>query len=150
MSNISKLRLAVRRRRLTEDLARGIEPVSSSDHALRAAELTSPKSRKQLAKSYSRTLDEAHRRPPVSRMVIMKRGAVLEAEDAINSMIERLRSPDPVTPQGMAMADQILTASEWSPLYNYAEPGTLRRQVVITTEALDSEPPIERELAVAA
>ena len=72
---------------------------------------------------------------------------MLEAEDAIQAMIERLRSPEPVTVKGMALAERIITDGLSSPLYGRAEPGTLRRLVLVATAELDLTPV---ELPVAA
>ena len=85
-----------------------------------------------------RTIDEAHR-PPLarSRAVIIRRGAVLEAEDAITTMIARLSSAKPVRAQGMAMAERILTNADGSPLYNPAEPGALQREITVATVAME-------------
>ena len=49
-----------------------------------------------------------------------------------------------------AIAHRILTNADGSPLYNAAEPGALRRQVLAATEALDTAPKAEIELAIAA
>jgi hypothetical protein len=72
---------------------------------------------------------------------------VLDAEDAIQATIERLRSPEPVAVKGMALAERIITDGLSSPLYARAEPGTLRRLVLVATAEPDP-PPVE--LAVAA
>jgi hypothetical protein len=58
-----------------------------------------------------------------SRIVIIHRAAVLEAEDAIAAMIDRLTSPEPVRSEGMAIAEQILTNADRSPLITTASPG---------------------------
>jgi hypothetical protein len=72
-------------------------------------------------------------------VVIIERRAVLDAEAEMTALIERLSNEDPVTIQGMAMAERIVTDSESSPLYNAAEPGTLRRRVLVATAALEPE-----------
>jgi hypothetical protein len=91
-----------------------------------------------LARALRRTIAEA-RKPSMtrSRVTIVPRSAVLDAEAAISALIELLRSPEPVTAEGMAMVEQLLTDSDSSPLYNPAEPGTLRRRVLAVTGALD-------------
>lgn len=80
-------------------------------------------------------------------MVIIRRGAVLEAQDAINTMIARLRAPDPVAAKGMAIAERIVSDGASSPLYTGAEPGALRRQVLVATAELEPE---SDELPIAA
>ena len=132
-----RVRTVLYRGELTRALAEGADPTESHEFALRAEQLTSARSRRSLARAMRRTLDEAHR-PPVarSRVVIIRRGAVLGAEDAIRSMIARLESPEPVRAQGMAMAERILTNADCSPLYNPAEPGALEWEISAATAAM--------------
>ena len=111
--------------------------MSSDALALRAGQLTSKRNRRSLARAMRRTIDEAHKPPMArSRVVIIRRGAVLEAEDAIKAMIARLRSPQPLQAKGLAIAERILTNADHSPLYNRSEPGALRRQISLATAAM--------------
>ncbi len=134
--------MALQRSELTRVLAEGADPAASPQLALRAEQLTSTRNRRVLARAMRRTIDEAHR-PPLarSRVVIIRRGAVLDAEGAIRTMIARLTSPHPVQAQGMAMAERILTNADASPLYNPAERGTLERQIAAATATMD---PVDR------
>ena len=133
----ARVRAALHRDDLTRALAEGVDPTSSDELALRAGQLTSQRNRRSLARAMRRTIDEAHR-PPLarSRMVIIRRGAVLEAEDAMRTMIARLDSSQPLRAEGMAIAQRILTNAERSPLYNRAEPGALRREISVATAAM--------------
>ena len=81
-------------------------------------------------------------------MVIIRRGEVLNAESAIAAMIERLESSEPVRPEGMAIAERLLTNAERSPLYNPAEPGTLRQLVLAATAAMGPGPAQSHEFAI--
>jgi hypothetical protein len=150
-SLVLRMRVAAGRDRLTRELAEGVDRGSSPERALRAAQLTSHRRRKQLARTLRGIISEAHH-PPLtrSRVVIINRAAVLDAEDAINAMIARLSYAEPVRAEGMAIAERMLTNAERSPLYNSAEPGALRHLVFEAIEALDSAPGAERELALAA
>jgi hypothetical protein len=125
-----RVRTALYRGELTRALAEGAHPTESHEFALRAGQLTSARSRRSLARAMRRALDEAHR-PPLarSRAVIIQRGAVLGAEDAIRSMIDQLESAEPLQAQGLAMAERILTNADGSPLYNRAEPGALEWEI---------------------
>ena len=138
-----KLRMAVaaRRNALTQELAAGANPASTPERALRASQLTSDRRRRQLIRTLNRTLAEAQR-PSVTRslVTIVNRRAVLDAESAIQAMIERLRSPEPVTVTGMALVELIITDGVASPLYGRTEPGTLRRNVLVATAELDPTP----------
>jgi hypothetical protein len=146
-----RMRTALQRAELTRALAEGADPNARPELALRAAQLTSERSRRVLARSLRRTIAEAHE-PALtrSRVVIIRRSAVLDAEGAINAMIERLGSSEPVRAEGMAIAERILTNAELSPLYNSSEPGTLRRVVGVATAAMDPEPSQSHEFPIAA
>jgi len=132
-----RIRVAVKRDELTRELAEGADPDASPELALRAAQLSSARSRKQLARTLLRTLADAHRPPMTrSRVVIIRRDAVLEAEGELSAMRERLAGSEPVRAEGMAIAEQIITRAESSPLYNRAERGALGRLLVAATEAM--------------
>jgi hypothetical protein len=150
-SIVLRMRVGVNRSALTRELAEGADPSSSPEHALRARQLSSDRSRRQLARTLRRTIAEA-RKPQMtrSRVVIIRRGAVLEAEDALELMIARLGSSEPVCAKGMAIAMQIVTDTDRSPLYNPAEPGTLQRLVVVATTAMDRGDSSAHEFAIAA
>ena len=146
-----RIRTALQRTELTRALAEGADPGTRAELALRAAQLTSDCSRRTLARTLRRTIAEAHR-PALtrSRVVIISRAAVLDAEGAINAMIERLGSSQPVRAEGMAIGERILTDAERSPLYNSSEPGTLRRVIAVATAALDPAPARSHEFPIAA
>jgi hypothetical protein len=83
-------------------------------------------------------------------MVLIQRAAVIDAESAINAMVERLRSPEPVQAQGMALAERILTNADGSPLYNASEPGTLHDEMRGAAAALEADAPQSHQLSIAA
>jgi hypothetical protein len=147
----SRVRTAVHREKLTRALAEGAESSASRELELRARQLTSERNRRTLARSLRRTLAEA-RRPALTRarVVIIERAAVLDAEAAIAEMIERLRNPDPVRAEGMALLERILTHADSSPLYNKSEPGALRRMIGVATSALDVDPSRSHEFGLGA
>jgi hypothetical protein len=145
------MRVAASRTRLTRALAEGADPGSSPELAVRAAQLTSGRARKRLVRTLRHTISEAqHPKPIRYRVVIINRAAALDAADAINAMIERLSYAEPARAQGLAIAEQMLTNVDHSPLYNSAAPGALRQLVLEATEALDQAPHAEPELAIAA
>jgi hypothetical protein len=150
-SLVLRMRVAASRDRFTRELAQGAEPGSSPERGLRAAQLTSDRRRKQLARTLRRTISEAHERGLAqSRVIIINRAQVIDAEDAINAMVARLGDAEPVRAEGMAIAERVLTNADSSPLYSSAEPGALRRQVLVATEALDTAPRAGVELPIAA
>ena len=135
-----RLRVGTHRHHLTVALAQGADPTSSPELALRAAQLTGEASRRRLAKTLQRTMADAHQ-PSVPRIgtVPVRRRAVVDAGPAIDQLVARLRSADPVSPEGMAMVERLIVDGAWSPLYNAAEPGTLRRVVTVATGALEPD-----------
>lgn len=136
-----RMRTAVHRAELTRALAEGADPDTSSELALRAQRLNSPRNRRALARSLRRTLAEAQK-PALTRvrLSIIDRRAVLEAEGEITEMIERLNGPGPVRAQGMALLERLLTNADRSPLYNSAGRGALQRAIRVAGGALDAHP----------
>jgi hypothetical protein len=146
-----RLRAAVGRRALTRALSEGADPATSPELSVRAAQLTSKRNRTQLARALRRTIDEAHR-PALtrSRVVIIRRAAVVDAEDALTVLIDRIGGSEPVRAEGMAITERILTDADSSPLYNRAEPGALRRLVRVATAAMGTRDPATHEFPIAA
>ncbi len=143
--------VATSRGRLTRELAEGADSGSSPQLALRAEQLTGNRHRKQLTSTLRRVISEAHdRRPAPARVVIINRAAVLDAEDAIDALIARLSYAEPLRAEGMAIAERMLSNADGSPLYNPAEPGSLRRLVRVATEALDPTPRAQAAVPIAA
>lgn len=62
---------------------------------------------------------------------------MLDAEPAIDLLVKRLHSPVPVTAEGAALVDRMLSDGAWSPMYSPAGPGALRWCVVVATAALE-------------
>jgi hypothetical protein len=148
-SLLLRARVGLHHGELTRALAEGADPSSRPELALRAAQLTGKRSRRTLARTLRRTIAEAHQ-PAMTRAraVIIRRGEVLDAEPAITAMIKRLESSEPVLPEGMAMAERLLTNADHSPLYNPAEPGTLRQLVLAATAAMGPGPAQSHEFAI--
>ncbi len=136
---------AVRRTALTRALAHGALPSESEALMLRAAQLTSDHRRRSLARALRRTITQAHK-PPLgrTRLNLIRRTAVFEAQDAIGLLAKRVTSPTPVRAEGMAMAELILNNAERSPLYNFSQPGALRRRIRLATAAMDDAPASSR------
>jgi hypothetical protein len=147
----TRLRTAVHRAALTCALAEGADPAGTDELALRARQLTGKRTRRMLARTLRRTVAEA-RRPARTRSAvpIIDRGAVLEAEAAIEEMVERLLAPQSVQAQGMALLERIVTNADGiSPLYVGSARGELRRVVTSATAALDARPTHSHEFPLA-
>jgi hypothetical protein len=143
-----RMRVAIHRDVLTRELAAGAPPELSPELGLPAAQLVSPRARRQVARTWRGTVKEAHQ-PPMTRAYfsIIRRNAVINAEDAINAVVARLTSRQPVAAEGMARLHRLMTDGMDSPLYSPAEPGALRRQIVLATQAMDPQQPDELALA---
>jgi hypothetical protein len=90
-----------------------------------------------LARSLRRTVHEAlHPLPRRALFGLTRRGAIIDAQDAIDVLVKRLRSPEPVAPEGVALVERMLSDGAWSPLYSNGPAGGLRRLVVMATAAL--------------
>jgi len=143
-----RIRVTVKRDALTRELAAGAPTGLSPELGRRAAQLVSPRQRRQFARTWRATIKEVHK-PPMTRgyYSLIRRGAVIAAEDAIDALIVRLNSSQPVAAQGMAMLYRVMTDGLESPLYAPAEREALRRQIIAATEAMDVARP---ELPLAA
>jgi hypothetical protein len=133
-----RAQVAAQRRSLTRELSEGANPASSPQLELRAQQLISDHNRRALARSLRRAVHEA--RHPARRRValeLVRRGAVMDAADAIDVLVKRLHGPEPVAPEGAALVERMLSDGAWSPLYSTAPGGALRRLVVLATAALE-------------
>lgn len=81
--------------------------------------------------------DAYHPTPSRFPVGLIRRGAVIDAEHAIDLLVKRLRSPVPITAEGAAMVERMLSDGGWSPMYSPAGPGALRWLVVVATAALE-------------
>jgi len=150
-SALLRLRTTLRRRELTRLLALGADPRAQPELSLRAAQLTGQRNRRILARALRRTLIEA-RNPALTRarVVIIRRREVLDAQDAITAMIDRLLSALPVHAQGVAIAERMVMNADRSPLYNDREPGDLRRLLRAAMAAMDGGSTGSHEFRIAA
>jgi hypothetical protein len=124
----TRIHEATKRAAFTCALAAGADPLTRPELAPRAAQLISRRERATMARSLHRTLRDAHAsRATLGGPALIRRGAVRHAEDVITAVISRLEGPHPVSPQGMARIQRLLTNADSSPLYNDAAPGALRR-----------------------
>lgn len=133
-----RLRVAARRDDLDLALAGGADPTASEDLALRAARLVRERNRRGLARCLRLTIWEAE--AGVSALRVSPRpvcrAAVLTDRDALLSLTERLESPRPAGPEGVAIAERLLNDLR-SPLFVWAEPGTIRRLARLAAAAMD-------------
>jgi hypothetical protein len=134
-SRMMRLRMRLRRGRLDRELLSGSEPNRDPLILGRARQLTDRAARADLAGLFQRVLDFANE--PESRLrgaVTIQRGSVRAAAPDIEHLIEVLRGPEPVSPQGVLMAHRLLTDGT-GPLYR--DYGDERRLVFMARRIRD-------------
>jgi hypothetical protein len=146
-----RIRTALHRSELTRALSAGADAAARPELELRAAQLTSSRNRKALARTLRRTVAEAHKPAATrARVVIIERAAVLDAEDAFAAMIGRLCAPAPVRAEGMAILERMLRNADRSPLYTPGEKGALGRLIRTAIAAMEPRPALFDEIPIAA
>jgi hypothetical protein len=124
---------------LDRQLATATTPETSPLLAVRATAIVRPATRNEFARSLQRALRRAaapgpHR--PVALCASARRN-LLNAADDLRRLIDRLRSPCPVSAQGMAMVHILLTDGA-GPLYYPADANELPASVHEAIKALDA------------
>ncbi len=133
-----RAQVAAQRWSLTRELSEGADPASSPALTLRAEQLTADHTRRALARSLRHIVHEArHPAPRRYTFGLVRRAAVIDATDAIDVLVKRLRSPEPIAAEGAALTERMLSDGGWSPLYGAAPGGALRRLVVLASAALE-------------
>ncbi|WP_231992064.1 hypothetical protein [Mycobacterium sp. ACS4331] len=96
--------------RFDETLAFGCTVAPGTALSLHAARLTSDRERCVVVRTLRRVSVQARQSRPVqSATVAVHRANVIAAEDAIDAVVQRLRSPLPVSAMGMARLRRLLT-----------------------------------------
>jgi hypothetical protein len=109
------LAVAFHRLTLDRELAAGIDPNSSPELRLRAAQLARARNRRRLAAGVERLLADSRRSGSLSS-AIRPRVNVMRFEAVLEALQRRLRSNERLSPQGLAMLRRLLT-DMGSPLY---------------------------------
>jgi hypothetical protein len=139
-----RLRVALERDALDRALAGGAQATASSELAFRAARLMRERNCRGLARCLRLTVWEAEAGVSASRVTPrpVRRAEVLSARDALLSLAERLESAPPESPEGVAITERLLNDLR-SPVFAWAEPGTVRRLAHLAVAAMD--PPLPRQ-----
>jgi hypothetical protein len=112
-----RIKVFFARARLDRELASGLAPDETVEHALRAAQLLSARNRLGLAASIEHVLQAAEEPPRAySAAVPLRRREVLEARPGLLQLAQRLRSGEPVNVRGVVEARELLLDGG-SPLY---------------------------------
>ena len=122
---------------LDRQLAAGASPGVSSLLAIRSQRLTSRRFRARVADGLSRSIRDAETRTlGFSAAVRPHRREVIAAHTVLATLDRRLRGPQPVSAQGVALLESLLTDGT-SPLYQPSEPGALGSRLRAAAAALE-------------
>jgi hypothetical protein len=142
-----RLRTRRRRNRLDEQLADGVDPTTSAELRLRAAQLDSPAERTRIANALVDALGKA-RQPNLGAFrheVIQRHGAIDNSAGDLSALALRLRDDRPVDVRGAALAS-LLVGHKASPLRR-GDGQHLQQAIHTTLAALDGGQPAMAEVA---
>lgn len=126
--------------RLDRRLAAGADPQSSAALAARAARVTDERFRARVADGLAAAIDRAsNERSAFSAAIPVQWAQVQNARAELTELIDELRAPWPVRPQGVAMARRLLLDGG-GPLYAPAPSGTLRSAAWTALDRLSDGP----------
>jgi len=134
------MRLWLTRGRLDQRIVTGCPWDSRAATALRARQLSDPRTRQRLARSLRGIVAYAGRVEgrPLFSAVVIDRAAVRADREAILGLAE---AEDPVNPRGIVLARRLLTDGIDSPLYNRRCGRTVAAAVWEISDALDDDDP---------
>jgi hypothetical protein len=140
-----RLAVSLHGARLDREIAAGASPDVTAELALRAQALVRMSVRHDLAKSVQRIVDSSTRPTASGRpSVPLCPDRVAEARDELHNLIEQLRTPGPVTAQGVARA-RVLLSDGSGPLYHRGSPDNLRARVHQAVDALNPHRRLDEE-----
>jgi hypothetical protein len=117
-------------------IAAGADALTDPVLVRRSARLLRRRERRTLAAAVERILWSSRRaRPELTAAIPIDRRAVRDASLALAAVAARLRSPEPVTPQGMVLLRRLLTDGT-GPLYRSRRRGELGHRVREVAAAL--------------
>jgi hypothetical protein len=139
-----RLKVFVARGRLDRQIAGGRPCESSAALALRARQLTDPRTRRRIAQDLRGIVDYVHRHRSrrVISAVVIEPGAVRSGRRAILELARRLEGTAPVSPGGVVRAGALLTDG-CSPLFNPHCERTVAQAVSEVHDALEGLPVLE-------
>jgi hypothetical protein len=140
-----RIQSRLHRGRLDRELIAGAEPNLDPLRHERACQLVGEEWRRRCAASLERLLAEADSPPrPFNPKVPIARAAIRDSRCRLDTLVERLRGPAYVSPQGVAMIT-VLLADGAGPLYGSApsHPEVLVRALEDTLHAIDNGPVLD-------
>lgn len=144
--NATTIRTFLHRHRLDRELARGGDPNATALRRERCRQLLSNRIRHQLAESLERLLADAERPAATfSSRVPVARAAIRDSRWDIEWVVERLKAPAYISPQGVAMVS-VMLCDGTSPLFTPdPSPRRLRWSLAAVSEAIDHGPIVVTE-----
>jgi len=123
---------------LDRRLAAGEDPRADDALALRARRLTTARGRRHVADGLAGVLRSAGNGRPVFTAAVRSRsGELLEVDAVIATIERRLRAPEPVAAQGVAIVRSLLTDGN-GPLYRDSDPDALGSRLRAAAAALNA------------
>lgn len=138
-----RLRFRVWRQRIRLDkaLAEGVDPAHDPALGLRARQLTDLSTRLAVARTIGNLLDAAQEPPDAwgrnGARPPLQREAIIGSRDDLLALSNRLRRPQSIPPQAVALATCLVWDSG-SPLYGYEADAGASRVIRTVVEALDT------------
>ena len=124
---IQPARVWLRKSSLDRRIAQGADPHESPELARRAQQLSSARCRTGLAAGLKRMVEAAEEPPAVlTSQVPLNRRAILTERELFLELADDLRSPDSLSPRGVALVERLLTDS-YSPCFASSREGELRQ-----------------------
>lgn len=128
---------------LDRQLAAGASPAATALLATRSQRLTSRRLRERVAAGLTRAVRDAEATTHgFSAAIRPDPREVMAARTVLATLDRRLRAPEPVSAQGVALLESLLTDGT-SPLYGPSEPGALGSRLRAAAAAL--EPPTRHD-----
>jgi hypothetical protein len=125
---------------LDQHLSAGANPGATALLAIRSRRLTSRRSRRRIAAGLTRVVRDADATTRGFTAAIRPDPReVIAARTLLATLERRLRTDEPVSPQGVALLQSLLTDGN-SPLYRPTEPGALGSRLRAAAAALDPHP----------
>jgi hypothetical protein len=136
-----RLKVRITRGRLDRQIAAGRRCDASAELALRARQLTDPRSQQETARNLRRIIDYVDRRGsrPIITSVVIERRAVRYGRLAILELAEQLERAAPVNPRGIVLARAFITDG-LSPVANPHSERTVTEVAAEAQEALNEHP----------
>lgn len=129
--------------RLDQELAAGVRPDSDPLLRERAEFLLSRKARLKMASGLDRSRRQAERRALHTAQLAVREGAVRDAAPVLEKLAYRLRGYLPISPQGAAKTQMLLTDGS-GPLHSPQGTPDLKTAAHRALAALDADPGLRR------